>query len=122
MTFIPKSTCEKLEEMGCVSENTDIYWSAQHQNKLIKGSYDWCFEVKLPNIPAFTPWDFVGTSERARENARILWGDMKVVANNGPHYKIYDPHTGFEHNRHACIDSPDAVEFIVRAVEERGCS
>lgn len=94
--YIPRTTCEKLVKMGCVSES-----GFEYVNSLLQD----CDGGDL--IPAFTPWDFVGTSLQARENARILWVDMS------------DPYPCSRAFRHDCIDSKDAVEFIVRAVEAK---
>lgn len=75
MEFLDKSTCEKLVKIGCKSESAFGYDSTAHIRKLphdsIAGS---ALDLFGPYTTAFTPWDFVGTSKQARENALILCG------------------------------------------------
>lgn len=121
MDFIPKEICEKLMEMGCVSD-ASFRWCIYEDSdgsdwmplELYLSDDPWLAdEIKDPRfynykytiIYAFTPWDFVGTSELARKNANILWSDMSA------------PFPCSRTFRHDCIDSDDAVRYIVDAVE-----
>lgn len=105
--YIPRTTCKKLVRMGCVSES-GFFWPVFYEGEP-HGPYKDkpYFNHSEPVLEAFTPWDFVGTSKQARDNARILWVNMS------------DPYPCSRTFRHDCIDSKDAVEFIVRSVEAK---
>ena len=101
--YIPKDICKKLVRMGCVSESKFYYTI---------GGLQHCDVHRYGGdlVPAFIPWDFVENSQKARENAKILWPQGIYKYGNAIKVDIA---------RHDCIDSADAVEFIVRSVEAK---
>jgi len=132
MEYLPKEICDKLKKMGC-EPSLDIYrgipkWILYEEyNK-----YLLCQWVPYPNlrvideVDCFTPWDFIGTSERARKNAEILWPiegfDHSVdYLPHGSDIDGYDARFYWCSNhlmhRHAAIDSPDAVAYISKFVK-----
>lgn len=140
MEFLPLEICRKLTAIGYKTESGFVWI-----NRLLKITetneepiiallqnviFDWEPNAEIL-CPAFTPWDFIGTSEQARDNARILWGDeiatpdpkdvdfggisgqltsmICLVANPG----------GWKKRREDCINSDDAVAYIVEAIERK---
>lgn len=131
MEFLPKEICLKLLGMGCKSQCGFGYDSTGHIRKLPNDSIaGLALDEFGPYTTAFTPWDFVGTSKQARENARILWGEESVDSLgttesqwreevNAGHIKsgFASGEESYSYHRHACIDAEDAVKYICDAVE-----
>lgn len=128
--FLPIETSKNLVAIGAKSES-GYYWcddrslgSREPDWKIYNEADDNCIS---PKIPAFFPWDFISTSEQARENARILWpgADHQYCDACWRHHDVMSDCdmgcgnniTNSQFHRHACIDSPDAVKYIVEAVE-----
>lgn len=112
--YLPKWACEKLEAMGCVSENfmschggDESDYSFKHPIKIIR-CWARCNMIGKHTM-RFTPYDFVGTSEQAKKNAEILWGTNITP---DPFHTIMIWNSSYEYHRHTCIESDNAVEYI----------
>jgi hypothetical protein len=139
MRFLPKDICEKLVEMGCKSNSGHWFRSdASIYGQLNEGDINY-----TEATPVFTLCDFVATEEYAKENCRKLLPEFRFkpsgpcphcggdVATRNPKGfcdHLYYPENckicDFQHMtrnefRKAIIDSPDAIEYISKAVEER---
>ena len=110
--FLPLWVCKKLAEIGCISNSCHLYLSNDRLSTVVAegtlaDNYFSLNELQndVQKFQAFTPYDFIGTSEQVRKNSEILWGD---VLGKSAYVE-----------RHACIDSDDAVVYICGFLEEK---
>lgn len=126
MKFFPKEICDKFLEMGCNPDHELAYDSTGHVRQLPHNSVcGWALDEFGPYIPAFHPWDFIGTSEQARKNAEILWPSdisgvaLRVDENVQGYFFTKGLNAGMKpsvFHRHEAIDFPDAMEYIMRFI------
>ena len=125
MRFLPKTTCEKLVKMGCVSKSGFYYikvtdeWEERayyDPSGKDRSEVEYCLSV-------FTLEDFLSTDEYAKENCRKIWPDKSNDGQILIKYKMNTPKGEWvshsEFFRQEIIKSKDWVEFISKAVEER---
>lgn len=72
MKFAPKELSHKLENLGCVSYNRDVFMN-------------------------FNTQDFIDRSSRAEENRSIVFGRMGICAHCGGEVKIRNPTMKCDH-------------------------
>ena len=124
MNFASKSLSRRLQAMGCKSES-GAKWFRDGKIYFIMSEdhpsfYDWDHGDPSFVMTAFSCEDFIGPSEQARENARILWSRPYVCNTCGKEYagskfcgtsKIM-PHAytvaETTYHRHTLIDLPEA--------------
>jgi len=129
MKFAPRELCEKLEKLGCKSENDFVYVCGKKlKNKVVIDA--WILFLKDSaiymdrKITAFSQNDFTGCHKKARENAKLVWGNDNVCKECGSEFQ-YDYEKGkacsrcgdkrvfrFEFYRYKMIDSEDWIKFI----------
>jgi len=124
MKFFSRELCEKLQKLGCKSENW-FYWNVPMSQSILRPSY-------LPNstgrtdaIPAFSQNDFTGCHEQAWQNAEIVWGNYDVKQHDfcchGANFSCGESrevlHWGWKDNRKMMIDADDAEEFLKRTMQ-----
>lgn len=121
MEFFPRELCQKLMEMGCVSES-GFYWYEFKDGRLLVGREveDFYVEYEPKKLcQAFCQNDFTGCTERARENAKKRWG----VVEYGGDFREAGPSETTELwilKRHAMIDHKGpAHEFVAMGLEDK---
>lgn len=109
MKFFSRELCEKLQKLGCKSEEPSFWWTTYPYPI----STDACRKVKeYMGFKAFFQNDFTGCHEQALENAKIVWSDEMLITE--------DSYTGVSNFsserwhwcRHSMIDSTDAEEYL----------
>lgn len=122
MKFFSKKLCEKLQKLGCRSSSNhywvwDVTGKEKFANPISEGHLNsLTFSEESKNyrcIDAFFQNDFTGCHEQAKENAKIVWGNIET----------YNDYTGninnsWDFHRHEMIDAPDAEEFILATMKE----
>ncbi len=100
--FAPRELCERLAKMGCLPTFYNIgdshrewcfLWVEDKTNPILQDMRDSYLIDKF--VYAFQESDFTASTERARENVRILW-EHTYILREGPDY-----------HRHAIINLPE---------------
>ncbi len=110
MEFFTKEICEKFVEKGCKTES-GFGWSVYIEPICMKDAVHFVFRTGF-EIQAFTPWDFLGTSAQALKNAKIIFEEKTIEILHPDKIKYFEWKAD-EYHRHAAIDSPDAVAYIM---------
>ena len=110
----PRELCEKLQEMGCVSES-GLLWSVSKNMKtgeiieaivLAESHFPFSFRMRyfdevlehIEDCPLFVQNDFTGATERARKNASLFCKATKWMPGSGRYL-------------HECSYSTDALDI-----------
>jgi hypothetical protein len=110
MKFFSKDLSDKLTKLGCKSESEFHFALGSPMRGLFHAN-----ECQMRSLyiehSAFTESDFLGTSEQAKENCRLVWGGEET----GSDYNNFFGHnvTAHWHHRHAMLDSEDSEKYIL---------
>lgn len=119
MKFCDIETSRKLVELGCRSESGQSWFELQEfgpfndkQSEFNKRFY-LCEASKIrgKQVPAFTILDFLGDTEVALENCRLMFGENEKMKDGK--YQL-----ACDHERHALLNSTDQIKYISDAVRE----
>ncbi len=70
--FAPKSLCEQLQKMGCVSESRHWYFENGTHGYV---EYNYASAISEGHTPLFFQNDFTGATSLADENCKKVWGE-----------------------------------------------
>lgn len=118
MKFAPLELCKKLVELGCKSES-GFHWCHYFKREGGLNFNSLCVHEELP-IPIFEQNDFTGCHEQARENAKLVWGDMKVMdVDLNEEGDVVHSHIKFwQGKRQDMIESDDWVKLLEESLNE----
>ena len=113
MTFSSKELSQRLQAMGCKSESSYIFKFYNGHFYPFHDGYDpEGHNIGITGVGCFISQDFIGPSEQARENARIVFGDdiiPSIMMNSlCPFCGKTCSYKQFHKSRHILIDLPEA--------------
>lgn len=120
MKFLSRELSEELQKRGCVSESIFFWYQEEDGSWQIRyptGQFSFSNELK-----AFTAFDLIAPSERARENAKIVLPGILCFECRGNEchslHRADHPYIlPFNGHRHCIVDLPyeDEVEAYIWA-------
>lgn len=121
-TFLPRDLSEIAQRLGCVSQSGMFYVIGDGWEERTYYKPSFSLEEGEHLISAFSFEDFAGTSEQARKNAKIVFGE-KIITGcpvcMGPGYEDPYEFDAFFYHVHAMVRSKDWITYIRPFLEGR---